>query len=595
MRLSKMFGTTLRDAPAGTEAVSAQLLLRAGYIRQLGAGLYSYLPLAKRAITKIENIIREEMNAIDGQEITMPVVHPAEIWQQSGRWHTIDAEMARFKDRKDRDMVLAMTHEEVVATLAASEIKSYRQLPQMVYHLQTKFRDDPRPRAGLIRVREFTMKDSYSLDVDQAGLDAQYQAHYAAYFRIFARCGLPVIAVGSDVGMMGGSGAHEYMFLTEIGEDTLVLCDACGYAANKQVAAFAKSIGQSEEAKPMEKVSTPGTKTIESLAQFLGVPSSQTAKAFMVMATIDGAERFVFAVIRGDMDVNETKLANAVKATAMRPATEAEIRAVGAVPGYASPVNVALRALAAPGALTVATDLAPGAVEPLRALMIVVVDDAIPTSPNLAAGANEEGYHLINTNYGRDYTAQIVADIASAGDGCACVQCGAPLRTSRGVEVGNIFKLGTKYSAAMGATFLDADGQSKPVVMGSYGIGVGRLLACVAEAHHDEAGLMWPAAIAPFHAHLVVLPGKDGAAQAMAERVYADLQGAGVDVLFDDRAESPGVKFADADLIGLPVRLTVSGRALAQGGVEVKRRNSAEKIIVPEAELAAWVKSALKA
>lgn len=555
MKLSKHFGSTLREPPTGTDAISQQLLLRAGFIRQLGVGLYSLLPLGLRTVRKIENIIREEMNAIGGQELLMPVVHPAEIWKQSGRWDSIDKEMVRFKDRRERDMVLAMTHEEIVATLCASELKSYRQLPQLVYHLQTKFRDDPRPRAGLIRVREFTMKDSYSLDLDQAGLDQQYQAHYDAYFRIFKRCGLPVIAVGSDVGMMGGQGAHEYMFLTDIGEDTLVLCDQCGYAANRQVATFAKPVAPAQAPQDMQKVATPDTKTIESLANLLGVPTAQTAKAVFFMATIHDKEQFVFAVVRGDMAVNETKLSNAVKASALRPATEAEIRATGAEPGYASPVG-------------------------LRNLL-VVVDDAIPTSPNLVAGANEAGYHYINTNYGRDYGAQIVADIAAANDGDGCSRCGAGLRTSRGVEVGNIFKLGTRYSQALGATVLGEDGVPRPVVMGSYGIGVGRLLACIAEAHHDEFGLCWPAAVAPYLVQLVALGGKDAVVNETAESVYKTLLASGIEVLFDDRVESPGVKFNNADLIGLPIRITISAKSLASGGAEVKRRDSATREIVP--------------
>jgi prolyl-tRNA synthetase len=582
MRLSSLFSTTLRDAPGGIEAVSHQLLLRAGFIRQLGQGLFSYLPLARRSMTKIENILREEINAIGGQEITMPVVHPADAWKATGRWHSVGPEMARFKDRKERDMVLAMTHEEVVADLVKSEIKSYRQLPQLVYHIQTKFRDDPRPRAGLIRVREFTMKDSYSLDADEAGLDKQYRAHYDAYFKIYQRCGLPVIAVGADVGMMGGSGAHEYMYLTPVGEDTLVLCDACGYSANRQVATFCKPAAEAEAMRPMEKVATPDTKTIEALAQLLGVPNAKTAKAVFLIALHEDAEgqheRFVFAVIRGDMEVNEIKLANALGASDLRPATDDEIRATGAVPGYASPIGL--------------VETRHGA---SLQTIVIIVDDAIPASPNLVAGANEAGYHLLNTNYGRDYSAHIAADIASAGDGDACPQCGASLRTSRGVEVGNIFKLGTRYTEAVGATYLAADGSPRPVVMGSYGIGVGRLLACVAEEHHDDKGLIWPASIAPYHVHLVALAGKDAAVAAQADALYDQLSAAGVEVLYDDRLESPGVKFADADLIGLPLRITVASKALAAGGVELKRRDAEAKEIVPLNDVMARVKQEIAA
>ena len=567
MKLSHHFGSTLREAPAGIEAISHQLLLRAGFIRQLGQGLFSYLPLAKRSLTKIENILREEMNAIGGQEMTMPVAHPAEVWQATGRWYSIGPEMARFKDRKGRDMVLAMTHEEVVADLCKTEIRSYRQLPQLVYHIQTKFRDDPRPRAGLIRVREFTMKDSYSLDLDEAGLDVQYRAHYQAYFNIFNRCAVPSIAVGSDVGMMGCSLAHEFMYLTPVGEDTLVLCRNCGYAANRQVARFAKPAAAAEEPKPVEKVATPETKTIEALATLLGVPKRKTAKAVFMIAGHEADERtreeFIFAVIRGDMEVNETKLGNVVKADWLRPATDDEIRVVGASPGYASPIGLSG--------------------------VTVVVDDSVPVSPNLVAGANEDGYHLLNTNTPRDYTASIVADIAAASDDDACINCGRPLYTARGVEIGNIFKLGTRYSAAIGATYLTADGTEKPIVMGSYGIGSGRLLACVAEEHHDDKGLIWPITVAPYQVHLVSL-GQAGA----AERIYHALEDAGVEVLYDDRDESPGVKFADADLIGLPIRLTVSAKSLGKGGVEMKRRDQKDLEIVAEDDLVRHVRAEIR-
>jgi prolyl-tRNA synthetase len=565
MRMSRLFSQTLREAPSEAEIPSHQLLLRAGFIRQLAAGIFSYLPLARRTLNKIENIMRAEMNAIGGQELTMPVVQPADIWKETKRWYQIDSEMGRFKDRNGRDMALAMTHEEAVGDLVRREIRSYRQLPALIYHLQTKFRDDPRPRAGLIRVREFTMKDSYSLDADWEGLDRQYRAHYQAYFNIFNRCGLPAIAVKSDVGMMGGKLAHEYMYLTPYGEDTLLLCDACGYSANRQIARFGKPAPTPAEHLPVEKVATPDCKTIAEVAGFLGVPTSQTAKAVFMMATIPNGEkseqRFVFAVIRGDMEVNETKLSNAVKAKEMRPATEDEIRAVGAEPGYASPVGLQ-------GAL-------------------VVVDDLVPQSPNLVAGANEAGYHLKNVNYGRDFAAQIVTDLAAAQEGDACPECAAPLRTVRGVEVGNIFKLGTRYSDAMGCTYLDKDGQIKPVIMGSYGIGSGRLLACIAEEHHDDNGLIWPVSVAPYAVHLVVLPGKGEGEEvtAQADQLYTDLQAAGIEVLYDDRSESPGVKFMDADLLGMPIRLTVSERARKAGGVEFKRRDQAEKLIIPLAEV----------
>ena len=560
MRMSRIFSQTLREAPSEAETASHQLLLRAGFIRQLAAGVFSYLPLARLALDKIERIVRQEMDAIGGQEITMPVVHPADIWKETGRWYEIDAEMGRFKDRSGRDMVLAMTHEEVIADLVRREIRSYRQLPQLVYHIQTKWRDDPRPRAGLIRVREFTMKDSYSLDADWAGLDQQYQAHYRAYLRIYAGCALPVVAVKSDVGMMGGQLAHEFMYLTPVGEDTLLFCDLCGFAANRQVAAIKKEIPASEAALPVEKVLTPNCKSIEELANFLKVEKARTAKAVFMMASIPAKEelkeRFVFAVIRGDMEVNETKLANAIRARSLRPASEDEIRAVGAVPGYASPIGL--------------KDI------------LVVVDNLIPSSPNLVAGANEAGFHLLNVNYGRDYQADLVVDIAAAQQGDGCPACGNLLHEQRGVEVGNIFKLGTRYSEAMGCHYLDAQGQPQPVVMGSYGIGIGRLLACIAEQHHDDAGLVWPITVAPYPVHLVLLAGRGSNETAeIAERLYSELESAGIQALYDDRLESPGVKFNDADLIGLPIRLTVSDRAMKAGGVEFKRRARIEREVIP--------------
>ena len=569
MKMSNLFGQTLREAPAEAEVISHRLLLRAGFIRQLGAGIFSYLHLAKRSITKIENILREEMNGIGGQEITMPVVHPADVWKETGRWYQIGSEMGRFVDKNERDMVLAMTHEEVIADLVRRDIQSYKQLPRLLYHIQTKWRDDPRPRAGLIRVREFTMKDSYSLDADEAGLDKQYRAHYQAYFNIFHRCGLPAVAVKSDVGMMGGKLAHEFMYLAPIGEDTLILCDACGYTANRQVARFRKPAASEELPESIEKVPTPNVSTIDGLAKFLNVPRSRTAKAVFVVATITEGQqdvsKFIFAVVRGDMDLNETKLANVVKAKDLRPAHEQEIRQVGAVPGYASPVGL--------------KDV------------IVVVDDSIPESPNLVAGANEEGYHLLNVNYGRDYQASIVADIAVAEEGAACADCGQPLRSARGVEVGNIFKLGTRYTDSMGCTYLDKEGKSKSVVMGSYGIGVGRLLACIAEEHNDERGLIWPITVAPYQVHLLTLKGGEEAADSL----YTTLKSNGIEVLYDDRDESPGVKFNDADLIGIPIRLTVSKRSLQQGGVELKFRQEPAPLFVPLEEVPQRIKAELTA
>lgn len=582
MRMSHHFGETLRAAPADVDVVSHQLLLRAGYIRQLAAGIFSYLPLGVRAMRKIENIIREEMDAIGGQEIIMPVVHPAELWQETGRWYEIGDEMARFKDRAGRDMLLGMTHEEVVADLVRRDIHSYRQLPMLVYQLQTKFRDEPRPRAGLIRVREFTMKDSYSLDADYAGLEQQYRNHYTAYFRIFSRAGLwdDVIAVKSDTGMMGGKLAHEFMFIAPIGEDTLVLCDACSYSANLQVARFRKPEAPAEEVRPLEKVATPGTNTIKSLAEFLGVPESRTGKVVFFMAAVPATapekpeatrEVLVMALVRGDMEVNETKLSNAIKARWLKPATAEEIKAVGGEPGYASPIGID------------------------RTKALVVVDDLVAASPNLVSGANEAGFHYLNVTVGRDYEPDVDADITSAFPGAPCPQCAGALRLVRGVEVGNIFQLGTRYTEALEATYLDAAGQARPIVMGSYGIGVGRLLACVAEAHHDERGLKLPITVAPYDLYLVRLGRNDPELEAQADGLYAALRATGVEVLYDQRDVSPGVKFADADLLGIPLRATISARSLRSGGIELKRRDREETRIVPLDAAVSAVREAITA
>ena len=557
MKMSKLISQTLREAPADAEVASQQLLVRAGFVNRLGAGIYTLMPLGFRVSRRIEQILREEMDAIGGQELSMPVVQPADLWKETGRWYEIGDELGRFTDKNGRDMVLALTHEEALTDIVRREIQSYKQLPVMVYHLQTKWRDDPRPRAGLIRVREFVMKDSYSVDRDWEGLEKQYRAHYQAYFNIFNRCALPTIAVRADVGMMGGKLAHEYMYLTPIGEDTLILCDSCGYVANRQIAAFRKPVPEAHEPKALEKVATPDCGTIAELAAFLDIPEAQTAKAvFMVGTFTEGtvkAGRLVFAVVRGDMELNETKLMNAVGAIELRPAQDEEIRAVGAAPGYASAIGIE------------------------RAGVIVVVDDLVAQTPNLAAGANEAGFHFLNTNYGRDYEADLVTDIVAAAEGYACPDCGETLRTTRGVEVGNIFQLGTRYSVDMNAVFQDEHGEMQPVIMGSYGIGVGRLLACIAEHHNDEDGLTWPITVAPFQVHLVVLTGAEYASNV----IYEQLLEAGIDVLYDDRDESPGVKFKDADLIGIPLRITVGKRGLQTGDVELKRRTEQEKQLVP--------------
>lgn len=547
-----MFSRTLREAPSGADCKGYEYLLRAGYIKQLGTGIFSLLPLGYRSITKIQNIVREEMNRIGGQEILMPVVNPADIWKETGRYYAIDKEMARFEDRAGRDMVLAMTHEEAVTDLARAEIDSYKRLPLMVYQIQTKFRDDPRPRAGLIRVREFTMKDSYSFDRNQEGLEKIYAEHYNTYFRIFSRTGLPCIAVASDTGMMGGKVAHEYMYLTPIGEDTIITCPKCGYTANRQVATFGKDYYK-EEMKEIEKVATPNASSIEELAAFLGIPARKTCKAVFMVGTFvnektgEESEKLITALIRGDLEVEESKLAHAARANDIRPAHPEEIAECGMVAGFASPIGAKCEKF------------------------ITIVDDSVANSNNLVAGANEEGYHLLNTNFDRDYKG-LVADIASARAGHRCPECGEPLDSSKGVEIGNIFQLGTKYSEAMNAYFQDEDGKQKPVIMGCYGIGIGRLLACLAEEYNDESGLKLPIVVAPYQVHLVSLV-KD---TAIAEKIYEDLEKAGIEVLYDDRKESAGVKFADADIIGVPIRITLGNRSLKEGKVEVKLRQTGE-------------------
>jgi prolyl-tRNA synthetase len=550
MRLSKLFFTTLRDDPAEAEMQSHRLLLRAGYVRQLGSGIYSLLPLGKRVNDRVEQIIREEQNAIGGQEMEMPVVHPADVWRASGRYQAIGPELGRFKDRNGRDMVLAMTHEEVVAMLLADVVRSWRQLPMMVYHFQTKWRDEPRARGGLIRVREFVMKDAYSCDRDEAGLDASYWAQHGAYVRIFERLGLDTIAVSSDVGMMGGSLAHEFMVLNAAGEDVLVLCESCGYAANRQVAVIRHLPPAPEDPLALEEIATPGTTTIATLAAFLGVDATRTAKAAFFMA---GDGRLITAIVRGDQEVNETKLVNAVEATGgFRPATVEEIKAAGMEPGYGSPIG--------------AHDT------------VVAVDELVARSANLVAGANREGFHFKNVNVGRDFTPDVIAELTNAQEGDPCPTCGEPVILRNGIEVGNIFKLGTRYTDAFGATYLGEDGVAHPIVMGSYGIGVGRNVACIVEAHHDEKGIIWPAEVAPYAAHLVSIgAAKEPRVAEVAERLHALAAEAGREILWDDRDESPGVKFTDAELLGMPWILTVSPRSLAAGGVEVTERATGER------------------
>ena len=542
VRWSRYFLPTWKEEPAEADLPSHKLMLRAGLVRPLAAGIYTYLPFGWRALRKIEAIVREEMDAIGGAELHMPVVHPAELWAKTGRLVDAGEILIRFQDRSGRELLLGPTHEEVVTDLARREIQSWRQLPLMLYQIQTKFRDEARSRGGLVRVREFTMKDGYSFHEDAADLDRYYPDVYRAYERIFQRCALAVVPVEADPGLMGGSGSHEFMLAHDQGEDTFVLCGGCGYSANREGAVAVKDADPEEELRPREEVATPDCPTIEAVARFFGVPTRKTAKAVFYSS----GKGLVFVVIRGDLEVNEAKLARAVGAADLVPATEDEIAAVGAVPGYASPIGVS------------------GAT--------VVVDDSIPPARNLVAGANREGYHLRNVNFPRDFAATMVADVALARDGDPCARCGGTLAMRRGIELGHIFKLGTKYSQALGATFLDRDGQSRPLVMGCYGIGIGRLLAAVLEAHHDGAGIVWPSSVAPFHVLVTVLNPTEPEPLTLATSVADSLGQAGLEVLLDDRERTAGEKFHDAKLLGIPVLVVVGPRSLRKGEVDLERR-----------------------
>lgn len=566
MKFSNLFSKTLRDTQKDADTVSYNLLLRAGYVRQLASGMYSYLHFGQRSLKKIEQILREEMNEIGGDEICMPIVHPAEIWQKTNRWYEIDASMVRFKDRNDRDMVLAMTHEEIVSYLASSEIDTYKQLPKLVYQIYTKFRDEQRSRGGLIRVREFTMKDSYSLDTTFEGLEKQYIAHYNAYFRIFARTGLPAISVLSDTGMMGGKIAHEYMYVTPIGEDTIFICERSGYRANKEVATIRKKYIEIE-AKPLERILTPNVRTISELSAFLDMKEDNFGKVVFFSGTQTGKNCIVVAVVRGDMEANTVKIQKLCKVENLQPATESEISSINAVAGFASPIGID------------------------RSNCLVVVDELVAKTNNLVVGANQKDYHFKNSCYGRDYTADVVGDIISAYDGALCPISDTDdniLKSVRGIEIGNIFQLGTKYTAALNATFMDEDGSHKPIVMGSYGIGVGRLLSCLCEEYNDEKGLCLPISIAPYHVIIVALMDSQEVGQAASE-LYEELRNKGIEVILDDRegkTVTAGVKFSDADLIGIPIRLTVSKRSLQKGGFELKLRTKSESSIISKDEIA---------
>jgi len=566
MRMSQLFGHTLREPPADAEMVSHRLLVRAGFVRPLATGLYAYLPLGWRVARRIEAIMREEMEAVGAQEMLMPVLTPAELWRATGRWERPGSALMRLRDRGGREYALGATREEVVAELARREVRSYRDLPRVVYHIQTRLRDEPRLRGGLLRVREFRMKDAYSLHPDAADLDRFYPRILEAYRRIFARCGLDVVRVEA-----GGAGSHQFMLPHPSGEDRLARCGGCGYAASVEWATFRLPEAAPQPLEEARPVATPDCATIADVAAFVGVPTSQTLKAvFYAWERGDrgagGRVVLVFVVIRGDLEVNETKLLGLLGGGDLRPATEEEVRAAGAEPGYASPVGLDVRA-------TMEGDG-----------VLVVGDRSIQAGANFVAGANREGYHLTGVNYPRDFAVTLLADVAQVRAGHLCPRCGEPLDVESAIELGRCSRLGTRCSESVGATYLDAEGRERPVVMGSYGIGVGRLMAAVVEAHHDEHGIVWPPALAPFDVHLLLLGRQDEVREA-TEGIYALLQRAGLAVIYDDRNESAGVKFADADLIGCPVRVTVGRRSLEAGGAEVKARWEEERRVVAQEDL----------
>ena len=553
--MSRAFGRTLREPPGEADTVSHALLLRGGFIDQLMAGVYSFLPLGNRVRLRIESIIRQEMDRAGAQEVLLPTIQPIELWEKTGRKEALGSVLFQLADRRERGLALGPTHEEVVTQLFNDHASSYRDLPVTLYQIQRKFRDEARPRGGLVRVREFTMKDAYSFDLDDAGLDVSYEAMFQAYRRIFARCGVPVIPVEADSGAIGGKGSQEFIYLTDVGEDTIVTCDSCDYAANAEKAEFSRAPAAPEQALPIEEVETPGVTTIDDLASLLDIPAARTAKAVFFMDTRPGQRTGgtpIFAVVRGDLEVNELKLANALGGALLRPMLDLEVAEHGLVAGYASPID------------------APDHVR-------VVADLSIPDSPNLVAGANREGWHLRNVNHGRDWEAAVVADIALAEAGQGCPNCDGTLRTGRGVEMGHVFRLDRTYTDPMEVTVLDAEGQQATPTMGCYGVGVERIVAAAVEEHNDEQGIIWPASLAPYDVYIVGLGlDRDEDVAADAERLYEELGEAGLDVLFDDRAESPGVKFNDADLIGVPIRLTVSSRNHKAGVVELLRRGADE-------------------
>jgi prolyl-tRNA synthetase len=554
MRMSHSMFRTQKRVVAEAELPSHQLILRAGLARRVASGIYSLTPLAVRAIHSIETIIREELDRIGGQEVLLPIVQPAELWQASGRYDAIGSDLARLKDRAEHTMVLAMTHEEAVTDLARSVVESHRQLPQLVYQVQSKFRDEPRPRGGLVRLREFLMKDAYSFHTSQDDLDACYERVVEAYLAIFRRLDLPVLVVESDTGMMGGKAAHEFMLLADGGEDTLIVCPTGDYAANQEIAVARKG-ARSHKADDAElrEVYTPGATTIAALCEALDCAPQNTLKAVFYAA----GEELILALIRGDLEVSEVKLRN-VLGQDVRPLSKEESAAFGLVTGYTGPVGLAAKAR-------------------------IIVDDSVPEAGGLVSGANRADYHLAGVTFSRDYSAEKIGDIAVATPGMACVRCGTPLEERRGIEAANTFKLGTRYSETMNARYLDEHGVSQPMVMGCYGLGITRALACILEQYHDADGIIWPRSVAPFAYHLLSA-GTDEAICQAAEAIYAALGER--DTLYDDRALNAGVKFKDADLLGMPWRITVSARSLAAGGAELRLRATGETRIAALAEVA---------
>ena len=555
MRLSKMHIKTLREVPNEAEIASHILLLRTGMIRKLVSGVYGFMPLGWRSVRKIENIIREEMDATGAQEILMSAVQPAELWQESGRWFAYGPEMWRVKDRNGRDFCLGPTHEEVFTDIIRNDVSSYRQLPLNLYQIQTKYRDEARPRFGLMRSREFIMKDAYSFDKDYEGLDKSYDEMYKAYEKIFTRCGLTFRPVEADTGAIGGSNSHEFTALSEVGESEIAYCEKCSMAATTEKAECVDAPAEDEAMLPLEEVNTPGTKTIEEVANFLGMDQSRTIKALLfVTYDEEGKENgYVAAFVRGDRELNMVKLINALNIPehSIEFADEAKMsQATGCVGGFTGPIGL--------------HDCK------------IVVDSELVGLKNLCAGANKEDYHVKNVNYGRDYEGDIVTDLKLLKEGDPCPVCGAPVKHARGIEVGQVFKLGTKYSESMGATYKDENQKDQFIVMGCYGIGVTRTLSAVVEQHHDENGIIWPMSVAPYHVIVTLVKPEDEEQAAVAEKIYNDLIKAGVEVLLDDRKERPGVKFKDADLLGIPVRITVGKRA-GEGIVEYKLRREEEK------------------